>query len=82
MNDLTETIRRELIAEINSEPGSRGYLEAKYGTVYDTSELIKTFEPLGFMAPVIVVRRRTDGVKGSLQFRHSPRLYYNFLEDH
>ena len=27
MSDATETIRRELVAEINAEPGSREYLE-------------------------------------------------------
>lgn len=82
MNDPTESIRRKLVAEINSEPGSRGFLEAKYGDVYDTSELTQNFEALGFTAPFVVVRRRCDGVKGSLQFQHSPRFYYNFVEDH
>lgn len=81
MNDSTETTRRQLVAEINLEPGSRDYLEAKYGEVHNTSELTKAFEPLGFMAPFVVVRRRCDGVKGSLQFQHSPRFYYNFQED-
>ena len=36
------------------------------------------FEVLGFMAPLVVVRRRSDGRKGSLEFQHSPRLYYSF----
>jgi hypothetical protein len=78
MNDPTESIRRQMVAEINAEPGSRAALEAKHGQVWDTTELQRDFEALGFLAPFIVVRRRSDGVKGSLLFQHSPRLYYNF----
>jgi hypothetical protein len=78
MSDPTENIRLQMVAEINAEPGSREYLEAKHGQVWDTTELQQEFEALGFMAPLIVVRRRSDGVLGSLMFQHSPRLYYGF----
>jgi hypothetical protein len=78
MADSTESIRKELVAEINAQPGSREYLEAKHGQVWDTGQLSDDFEVLGFMAPVVVVRRRSDGVKGSLFFQHSPRFYYGF----
>lgn len=78
MNDPTESIRRQRVAEINAEPGSREALEAEHGQVWDTSELQEEFEALGFMAPLIVVRRRSDGVRGSLEFQHSPRLYFNW----
>jgi hypothetical protein len=79
MSDPTEAIRRELVAVINAEPGSREYLEAKYGQVWDTSQMQEDFEPLGFAAPFIVVRRRSDGAKGTLTFQHSPRLYFDFV---
>jgi len=78
MNDPTEAIRRQRLAEINAEPGSREALEAEYGQVWDTGQLMEEFEALGFLAPYIVVRRRADGVKGSLEFQHNPRLYFNF----
>lgn len=78
MADPTEPIRRQQLAEINAEPGSREYLEAKHGQVWDTSELQRDFEVLGFMAPFVIVRRKADGVKGSLKFQHSPRFYFNF----
>ena len=78
MSDPTETIRRERLAEINAEPGSREALEAQYGPVWDTNELSDTFEVTGFMAPYVVVRRKSDGVVGSLEFQHSPRYYFNF----
>lgn len=76
--DPTEAIRRQQLAEINFEPGSREYLEANHGKVWDTSELQDEFQALGFMAPYIIVRRRSDGVRGSLLFQHAPRLYFDF----
>ena len=81
MFDPTETLRRERMAEINAIPGSREALQAQYGRVWATDELADTFEVIGFMAPLVVVRRKSDGVKGSLEFQHSPRLYFNFEPD-
>jgi hypothetical protein len=78
MSDPTESIRREMIAEINAVPGSRAALESEHGQVWDTDQLCQDFEALGFMAPLVVVRRRSDGVKGSLFFQHSPRFYFGF----
>lgn len=78
MPDATESIRREMVKEINHEPGSREDLEQKHGQVWNTQEMQKEFEALGFMAPLIVVRRRSDGTKGSLKFQHNPRFYFNW----
>jgi len=39
---------------------------------------VKNFDVLGFMAPVVVVRRKSDGQKGSLFFQHHPRFYFGF----
>ena len=47
---------------------------------WTTDELTRDFEVIGFSAPFVVVKRRSDGVKGSLQFDHSPRKYYNWIE--
>ena len=80
MTDETEDIRRKMMAEINAEPGSREYLEAKHGQVWDTSELSRDFEVIGFAAPLVIVRRKSDGVKGSLMFQHHPRLYFGWEE--
>ncbi len=80
MDDLTETIRRARLAEINAVPGSREAVEAEYGPVWDTTELTRDFEVVGFMAPLVVVRRKADGVTGSLEFQQHPRLYFNFEE--
>jgi hypothetical protein len=78
MNDPTEGIRREMVAEINAEPGSRAALEAKHGQVWDTDQLQEEFDVIGFLSPLVVVRRKSDGVKGSLMFQHNPRFYFGF----
>lgn len=78
MTDATETIRRQRISEINLIPGSREAIEAKHGQVWDTNQLIEEFEAIGFLAPLVVVRRRSDGKKGSLEFQSNPRLYFNW----
>ena len=78
MTDPTEPIRRERLVEINSEPGTREALEAQYGQVWTTDELSEEFEVIGYSAPLVVVRRKDNGVKGSLEFQHQPRYYFNF----
>ena len=78
MNDETEDIRRLQLAEINAQPGSREALEAEHGQVWDTDELRRDFDVTGFMAPYVVVRRKSDGQKGSLKFQASPRFYFGF----
>jgi hypothetical protein len=81
MTDPTEEVRRERLAEINAAPGSRQALEGQYGQVWTTQELAAQFDVIGFMAPIVVVRRKSDGVKGSLEFQHQPRFYFNFVPD-
>jgi len=79
MSDPTESIRRDRLVEINSEPGGREGLEAQYGQVWDTEQLSQNFEVIGFLAPFTVVKRKSDGKKGSLEFQHNPRFYFNFV---
>jgi len=81
MHDETETIRRQEVAAINAEPGSREALEAQHGQVWGTQEMQEDFEVTGFMAPYVVVCRKSDGVVGSLKFQHQPRLYFDFKAD-
>lgn len=81
MNDPTEAARRQRLTEINAQPGSRADLEVRFGQVWDTEQLRQDFEVIGFLAPFVVVRRRVDGVKGSLEFQGSPRFYFNWQAD-
>ena len=67
--DPTEDVRRAMLADPDRHP---------VGPRWDTAELQRDFEVLGFMAPFVVVRRRSDGAKGTLEFAHSPRVYFNF----
>lgn len=80
MTDETELLRRQRLVEINVVPGSREALEQQHGKVWERDELTEEFEVIGFMAPYVVVRRRADGKKGSLEFQHNPRFYFNFQE--
>jgi hypothetical protein len=79
-SDYTEAVRREQVVAINSVEGSREYLEQEHGNVWDTREMQERFEVLGFMAPYCLVRRKSDGVKGSILFQHNPRFYFMFEE--
>ncbi len=81
MNDPTESTRRQMVKEINANPSGREALEAKHSRVWDTQELQRDFEALGFMAPFVIVRRKSDRAKGSLEFQASPRFYFNFQAD-
>jgi len=81
VNDPTEQLRRERQAEITAEAGSREFLEARYGQVWSTAELTEDFAVIGFAAPLVVVRRKADGQKESLEFQAHPRFYFNFVED-
>jgi hypothetical protein len=78
MIDSTETLRAALLEDINSHAGTRAALEADFGRVWDTDQLREEFDVIGFLAPFVVVRRKSDGVKGSLSFQHSPRFYFAF----
>ena len=77
-----EQLRLTRLVEINTAPEpERAGLEAKYGQVWNTEQMTKDFSVTGFAAPYVVVRRRSDGVVGSLEFQHNPRMYFNFEVD-
>jgi hypothetical protein len=58
----------------------REEIEKEYGQVWNTEELQRDFSVEGFGAPFVVVRRKLDGARGSLEFQHSPRFYWGFKE--
>jgi hypothetical protein len=79
--DTTEQLRRIRFAVLNAEPADRHALEQRHGQVWDGSELGRDFAVMGFMAPFVVARRKSDGIRGSLEFQHYPRFYFNWEED-
>jgi hypothetical protein len=46
-----------------------------------TQEMQEEYDVEGFAYGICVVRRKADGVLGTLDFDHSPRFYYNFVEE-
>jgi hypothetical protein len=86
MQDETESIRRARVIGVNQglspeETERRKQLEAQYGEVYTKDEVLERWEIIGFMAPFVVVREKATGKKGSLEFSHMPRFYFNYQED-
>jgi hypothetical protein len=75
--DPTSPVRREMIER--GQPAAD--LADDQGQRWTTQELTRDFEVLGFAAPFVVVKRRSDGQRGSLEFTHDPRVYFGFVPD-
>jgi hypothetical protein len=71
--DPTEDARRAMLA--SGQP-QRDLAEAK--ETWTTEELSRDFVVHSFLAPFIHVTRKADGVEGSMEFTHSPRVYFDF----
>ena len=76
-----EPVREELVEIINSGNEDRDAITKEYGQTWDSQELQRDFDVLGFMAPYCRVRRKSDNKKGSIMFKHSPRIYFGFQEE-
>ena len=72
--DPTEQARRDMLAA--GQPHAD--LAADKGQTWTTGELTRDFEVTGFAAPFVVVKRRSDGKVGTLEFTHHPRVYFSF----
>jgi hypothetical protein len=67
--------------QVDQNPANaRADLEARYGRVWTIDEMRQEFDVMGFAAPCVVVTRKLDGVRGSLEFTHNPRFYHTFVE--
>lgn len=78
MTDPTEAARRALIPEMPEELVAR---VNRGEQVWDTVQMQQDFEVKGFMAPFVVVKRRSDGLVGTLLFTHFPRYYFGWQAD-
>jgi hypothetical protein len=78
--DETETMRRQMVDQINRNPKTREELERDFGKVWAIQELTQDFEVKGFLAPFAIVKRKQDGKMGSLLFQHHPRFYFSWEE--
>ena len=70
-----EDMRQELQAAVNT-----GRIQPE-GQTWTTEQLQQDFDVIGFMAPYVVVRRKSDQQTGSLMFRHYPRVYFGWKAD-
>jgi len=50
------------------------------GQTWTTAQLTEDFNVIGFQAPFVIAIRRSDGKKGTLEFTHYPRFYFDFTE--
>lgn len=78
--DETEEIRRLRQNELN-QGWVREDLEAVYGQVWTTDELRAEWEVQAFIAPLAIVKSKSDGGLGSFEFQHRPRYYFNYVKD-
>ena len=68
-------------ARVAMLPGMTDDLAARVAAgepVWTTAELTADYDVTGFMAPFVVVKRKSDGATGSLMFTHSPRYYFGW----
>lgn len=72
MHDPTESARRAMLAEGDPELPPDAMTTAEMSAQYDV---------IGFLAPFVVVTRKTDGARGTLRFAHSPRRYFDWKAD-
>ena len=76
MKDETEPMRRQML-----ETGEPYKNLAAADRRWTTEELGRDFTVHAFLAPFVTVTRKADGVRGTLEFTHSPRFYFNFTPD-
>jgi hypothetical protein len=65
------------------EAAARAEFAERYGddNVWTTDELTSEFEVTSFLAPIVFVQHLETGIKGTLSFQHSPRVYFDFRPD-
>src|SRR5436189_185647 len=73
-----EETRRAMLKDINADQRPREEFD---GQTWDTEELKRDFEGFSFLAPFVSVRRKSDGKKGVLLFRHDPRVYFGWVPE-
>ena len=66
---------RRVLVEIEADQRDRP------ADAIDTNQLREQYEVLGFAAPFCLVKRKSDGVRGFLNFHHDPRYYYGFTPE-
>lgn len=77
---MPESMEADLQRRLLQEAVNAGGIPESYrGPVWDTAGMQEEFTVQGFAAPFVVVTRKADGVRGTLTFVHSPRVYFDFV---
>jgi hypothetical protein len=79
MLDPLKAMRRR-IESLLSQPRTREELEVVFRQVWDERQLAEDYEILGFTDDRMDVRRKSDGIVGSLSYQDSPRFFFSFIE--
>lgn len=75
-NVIKEQLDRRGLDEI------RAVLQEQYGEqVWNSEQLLDTFEVSHFDPPYVHVIRKSDGVRGTVAFNDEPRLYFAFRQE-
>lgn len=82
MSDPVDKLRlgRRYTLNVEQHCDTRQEAEHLYGRVWDPEQLAEYFEVVGFLSPYAIVRRKSDGRLGSLEYQHDPRWYFAWSE--
>lgn len=74
MSDYNDATPADMAADEIAKDESKSYI----GPVWDTKTLQRDFEVIGFAPPYVVVIRKSDNKRGTVEFRHHPRIYFSW----
>lgn len=80
MTDLQVALKRQEMIRAGQPQRDLERAEGLGQPTWTTAELQEEFEVMGFQAPFVVARRKSDGKVGSLEFVHNPRVYFGWRE--
>lgn len=80
MSDLEVALKRQAMILAGEPQRDLEHAEGLGQPTWTTAELQEDFEVLAFEAPFVIARRKLDGKLGSLEFTHSPRVYFGWRE--
>lgn len=81
MEDGYESKLRQALVEAGHPQQALAAEQQAGERTWTIEQLAEEFDVLGFAAPFVVVSRKSDGKRGSLEFTHSPRVYFGWRED-
>ena len=85
LDDLGHVMLRNVIKEqlaLRGPDEIRAVLQDQYDEqVWDSEQLLDTFEVSHFEPPYVHVIRKSDGARGTVAFNDDPRFYFAFRQE-